>query len=129
VAERNAAALRDELGDLERDRDAVFQAPPVAWIQERLTTLQAVLERRTEKAALLLRRILGPIRLEPVQPDVGRPYYRAHSHLDVLAVIDEKPNPDPSDPGSTVLRKWRRGESNPRPKVIHRSFYVRSRAF
>jgi len=38
--------------------------------------LQEVLERRTERAALLLRELLGKIRLEPVTPPRGRSYYR-----------------------------------------------------
>ena len=44
---------------------------------------------------------------------VERPYYRATSTLDALAVLEEDPDDDPSDPGSNTLRKWRRGESNP----------------
>ena len=50
-------------------------------------------------------------------PDVGRPYYRALSNLDVLAIVENDPDsPDP-EPGSTSLQWWRRRESNPRPKV------------
>jgi len=97
--------------------------------KERLATLQAVLERKTERATLLLRKLLGPIRLDPVEPEVGRPYYRAVSALDALAILEEDPEGGPSEPGSNSLRKWRRGESNPRPKAIHRGVYVRSLAF
>jgi hypothetical protein len=31
------------------------------------------------------RTILGPIRLEPVSPDIGRPFYRAITSIDALA--------------------------------------------
>ena len=58
-----------------------MQVPPVEWIEERLSRVRAVLEERTEKSALLLRRLLGPIRLEPVKPDLGRAYYLAHTAL------------------------------------------------
>ena len=81
--------------------------------KERLATLQAVLERKTERATLLLRKLLGPIRLDPVEPEVGRPYYRAVSALDALAILEEDPEGGPSEPGSNSLRKWRRGESKP----------------
>jgi hypothetical protein len=91
---------------LDRSQKAVFQIPPAAWIEDRLVTFQAVLERKTEKAAMLLRKLRGPIRLEPVQPEVGRPYYRAVSTLDAPAIIEEEPEGGPSEPGSNTLRKW-----------------------
>src|SRR4029453_15323894 len=112
---------------LTKSRDLIFRLPPEAWVDERLATLQAVLERRTEQAALILRRILGSLILEPVRPEVGRPYYRARSSLDALALLEPDSEGEPApESGSNVLRKWRRGELNPRPKVIHDSVYVRS---
>jgi hypothetical protein len=119
LAEKEAKSLRTEIDGLDRSQQILFEAPPVAWIEERLTTLQAVLERRTERAAMLLRKLLGPIRLEPVRPEVGRAYYRATSTLDALAILEDDPDGEPSEPGSRSLRKWRRGESNPRPEVVH----------
>lgn len=44
-------------------RERIFKAPPGEWIKERVLKLQEILEDRTEKSALLLREILGPIRL------------------------------------------------------------------
>lgn len=90
AAERDAASLRAEIKGLDRSRESPFESPPVAWIQERLTTLQAVLEQRTEAAALLLRRLLGRIQMEPVRPEIGRPFYRAVSTLDMLAIIEDE---------------------------------------
>lgn len=108
--EKDAAALRAEIEGLSRSREAIFQPPPEAWVTERLATLQSVLERKTEQAALILRRILGPIVLEPVRPAVGRPYYRARSNLDALALLEPEAEEEPApEAGSTVLR---RGESN-----------------
>jgi hypothetical protein len=46
---------------------------PVEWVKDRLGTLQVVLERQAERSGLILRRILGPVRLVPVRPDIGRP--------------------------------------------------------
>ena len=52
--------------------------------------------------------------MEPVTPDIGRPYYRALSDLDVLAIVENDPDSTDSDPGSNSLQWWRRRESNPR---------------
>lgn len=53
-----------------------------------MSKLQEVLEARTARSALVLRELLGPVRLEPVSVDVGRPYYRAVTSIDALALID-----------------------------------------
>ena len=119
ASEKRVEALRAELDVLRRGRERVLAMPPREWIEERVTTIQPVLERRTERSALLLRKLLGTIQMEPVTPEVGRRYYRARTSLDVLAVLDEEPGAEPegSEPGSNTLHWWRRRESNPRPKV------------
>ena len=52
------------------------------------------LEQRTAQSARTLRNLLGPIRLELVTPDIGRPSYRAVTTLDALALIEEPPPAD-----------------------------------
>ena len=89
----------------------------MVWIQERVAVLQEILERRTERSALLLRALLGRARLEPVTPEGGRPHYRAISNLQVLALLDVGSTPEGPDPSSTSLQWWRRRESNPRPEA------------
>ena len=116
--ERKVEGLRDELQGLQASRKSVFRTPPVEWIEERMVGLKDVLERRTEQSALLLRRLLGEIRLEPSRPVEGKPYYMARTSLDTLALLD--PPPGVRDTGSNSLRWWRRGESNPRPEMIPR---------
>jgi len=54
----------------------------------------------TAPSALLLRRVLGPVRLVPCKPEVGRTYYRAETALQVLELLE-----DP-DGGSNSLRQW-----------------------
>ena len=88
----------------------------MAWVAKRVTKLQQMLESRTERSALLLRKLLGRIRLEPVKPDIGRPYFRAVSTLQPLALLEMDPSPGSGD-GSNPLRWWRRRELNPRPKT------------
>lgn len=119
TAEKEGNAIEAEIQGLDTQQTAVFEPPPRAWIEDRLGKLQSVLERKTARSALLLRRLLGPIRLEPVRPEVGRPYYRAVSTLDALAIVEADPEDGASEPGSTALRQWRRGESNPRPKALN----------
>jgi len=114
VAEQKAEALRRELLALEGTANDVFRAPPFEWVAERLGKVQEVLERETTRSALLLRRILGPIRLAPIAPEVGRPYYQAETALQVLELIQ-----DPEG-GSNSLSWWRRWESNPRPETLSR---------
>src|SRR6184192_2818006 len=85
----------------------MFEPPPMEWITERLGRLQDLLERQTERSALLLRRVLGPVRLVPTRPEVGRPYYQAETALRALELLE------PPEGGLNWSRQWRRGESNP----------------
>jgi len=89
----------------------------LAWIEERICDLKQVLEARTQRSELALRKLLGPISLEPVRPGLGRPYYRARTSLQTLVLLEEPTGSEPSDPGSTSVRWWRRRESNPRPEA------------
>jgi hypothetical protein len=114
AAEQKAKAQRLELQALEGTANDVFKAPPVEWVTERLGKVQEVLERETSRSALLLRRILGSIRLAPITPQVGRPYYQAETALQVLELIQ-----DPEG-GSNSLSWWRRWELNPRPRTLSR---------
>ena len=51
------------------------------------------------------RNLPGPIRLELGTPDIGRPFYRAVTTLDALALIEEPP-PTGAEGGSNSLRRW-----------------------
>ncbi len=104
--ERRVESLREEVDGLRRSRDAVFQAPPIEWIEERLSKLRPLLEQATERSAQLLRQILGTIRLEPTRGDIGRPYYLARTSIDTLALLDPMPGSGSSESGSNSLRWW-----------------------
>ncbi len=86
--ERRVETLSKEVGMLKRSREKVFKAPPIEWISERLDNLKELLELRFPQSAKALRNLLGTIRLEPVVPDIGRPFYRAVTNLDALALIE-----------------------------------------
>jgi hypothetical protein len=111
-SERRVESLTAEVDGLRRSREKVFRTPPVEWISDRLSSLQEVLERRTPKSAQTLRTILGPIRMELVTPDIGRPFYRAVTTLDALALTESPPAG--AEGGSSSLQRWRRRELNPR---------------
>jgi hypothetical protein len=80
-----------DLDGLRRSRDRVFQTPPIEWISDRMSKLQDVLEQRTVRSAEALREILGPIRMELVTPDIGRPFYRATTSIEALALTESPP--------------------------------------
>jgi len=106
ASERRADELRVEIQALRRSQDAVFQAPPLVWIEDRVATFQDVLERRTERSALLLRKLLGSVSLAPTRGDIGKPYYRARSTLQALALLEPPPGDPVADGGSNSLRWW-----------------------
>jgi site-specific DNA recombinase len=105
--EHRVDGLHDELDALRSNRQKVFRSPPLEWIIERMAVLQDVLERDTRRSALLLRQSLGLIRLEPVRADVGRPYYRAVTAIDTLALIETAFGSERPEGGSNSLRWWR----------------------
>ncbi len=49
--------------------------------------LLEILEQRTGRSALLLRKLLGRLRLEPVKPESGRPYYQAVADLQMTTLL------------------------------------------
>lgn len=95
ASEKRVETLQAELEALRRSREVAFILPPREWLTERITTIQEVLERRTERSALLLKRLLGTIRMEPVTPDIGRPYYRAFSDLETWQLWKTPRSPQP----------------------------------
>jgi len=121
VSEQKMEVLTNELLVLESAQRKIFKAPPIEWIAERISNIKDVLEEKTEQSALLIRNLLGKIMLEPVTPDIGRPYLRAVSKLQPLALFEEKrPRKGPlalefawdSEPGSNSFFWWRWRESN-----------------
>ena len=110
MTEHRAEVLEAEVEAMKRARSVVVRAPSLEWLEERLAAFRTVLERRTVESATLLRRLLGKITLEPMQPETGAPYYVARTALDVLVLLDpDGPGPDP-DPGARSLRWWTRSQ-------------------
>jgi hypothetical protein len=99
--ERRVETLGEEVDSLRRSHEKGFRRPPVEWIRERMTNVQSLLEQCTARSAQMLCNLLGPIRLELQTPDIGRPFYRAVTTLDALALIEEPP-PAGAEGGSKV---------------------------
>jgi hypothetical protein len=74
AAEQKAASLRAELQAYEASAQSLFKSPPIEWVAERLSTVKQVLEAEPTTSALTVRRVLEPVRLIPVAPQVGRSY-------------------------------------------------------
>ena len=109
---------------LQRSRAQVFQAPPVEWVQQRVVQLQEILERIPDRSGVLLRNLLGPLRLVPTHGDIGRPYYTAHTSLNTLALLEEPGEyTTSSEAGSNSLPWWARQGSNLDQPVMSRVLY------
>lgn len=117
-AERKADTLLEELTILEMTKKNVFKAPPLEWIADRVAHVKEVLEQKTEQSALLLRKLIGKLTLQPITPVIGKPYLRARSRLQPLALFEEKRPPKGPSPsefetepnlelGSNSLHWWR----------------------
>jgi hypothetical protein len=89
--------------------------------------LQQVLRGQTEKSALLLREILGPLRLEPATGETEKPFYRAKTALDAIALVETPLPRSAEEEGSSALREWRRRDSNSDPRTLYEGVYRLSR--
>lgn len=115
-AEAKHEDLRQELESLEFQKQNTFKAPPREWVDHRLQKLRETLNKKTTSVALLLKRLLGVIWLEPVSepgedwygianapsplpsPHRGegisgfKPYYVAHTKAQTLVLLDKGAN-------------------------------------
>jgi len=123
ASENQAESLEAEIGILEASLSGSFQIPPRVWIEERLRDFQKTLELNTGLSALVLRKVLGRIRLEVLVPEVGHPYYVAHTKLAVVELLDPRgakfsvshtdsrpPAGRPAE-GTNALQSWTRLQS------------------
>ena len=122
--EASVASLEVEVEGLQQASDSHVRFPSRAWVEERLAAFRELLERRTEASALLLRRLLGRMVLEPVHPDQGSPYYVARTSIDVLVLLDP-PGSDPGpEPGASSFGWWRRRVLHSGPQRAWGSRYL-----
>ena len=104
-AEKTAEKLKMEISSLEQTKNDAFEPPPVKWIDHRIKQVQDILESKTEKSALLLRKLFGKITLTPRLPDIGKPYYHAKSQFKSFALLENKNNLK-QEKGSNWFHWW-----------------------
>ena len=105
--EHRVDELKSELASLRAAGTTTYSAPSVVWIRARLEKLHEILERDTQRSAVLLRRFLGPIRLEPLDLGTDRARYRAVTSIDALELVEAPLEDAAEHAGSTPLRPWR----------------------
>ena len=91
-------------------RNKVFQAPSIEWIENRISEFEELLQLNTSESAIALRKLLGPMKLEAQYPDVGKPYYVAHSSINALAITEPLSNSENLDNGSNSFQWWARSQ-------------------
>ncbi len=112
-------SLKNEIGFLNNAYSKVIQAPTNEWIERRLSRIQKLLDRKTERSALVLRNVLGPIELEPVLPEREWPYYIAHTTFETISILENKFAPSHEDKGANQFHWWSQAGSNRRPLQCH----------
>ena len=115
-AEARVFCLQADLDALDSADGPVFEPPSEDWLRTCVGSLQELLEPRTQESARVLRQLLGKVELEPVCPEVGRPYYVARTRIDAFALIDppgSRGGSDGSYGGSGSLRWWRHEGTEP----------------
>ena len=120
--EKKVEQLGTDLEFLGKCHTRLFKAPPKEWVEERVSRIKEVLELKTERSALLLRKLFGKIVAEPAEREDGFRYLRAKTKLQCLALLEKEPAPKDLSAfqggvgaGSTTFR-WRAlRDSNPRP--------------
>ena len=117
--EQTVSSLEVQIQELTRCSRG-FHVPSLRTIERRCANLRALLDSSVEQSALVLRELLGKIRLYPVVSSSGSRYCVAKTAFDTLKLLKDLDPDGGSDPGATSIGWWRRRESNPRPKIQHR---------
>src|SRR3990172_1687298 len=111
--EQKVVQLGADLEFLGKCHTRLFKAPPKEWIEERVSSIKEVLELKTERSALLLRKLFGKIVAEPAEREDGVRYLKAKTKLQCLALLEKEPAPKDLSAfqgvvgaGSTTFR-WR----------------------
>jgi hypothetical protein len=112
-------AVKDEIADPEH------VAYVLRRVEEEIAKLRSDLPDTLKLKEAELRDLLGPIRMELITPDIGRPFYRAITTIDALALIEPPPGTSAKG-GSNSLRRWRRREHKPRSTPHSRANAQRS---
>ena len=114
--EGRSTALQTEIESLEKAHQDRVVRPSKEWVASKVMELKELLSIRTEKSAIILREILGPVTLTPTTNEHGKEFYTATTKIGTISLLGS------SEDGSKSFLKWRWRESNPRPKNLKISF-------
>ena len=109
--EQKVSSLEVQIQELTRTSRG-FRVPSLRTIERRCANLRALLDSRVEQSALVLRELLGKIRLYPVVSSSGRRYCVARTAFDTLKLLKDLGPDGGSDPGATSIGWWRFGAMN-----------------
>ena len=68
---------------------------------------------------MALRNLLGPVELEPVLPERGKPYYIAHTTFETISILENEFAPSQGDKSANQFHWWSQAGSNRRPLQCH----------
>ena len=110
--EQKVSSLEVQIQELTRTSRG-FRVPSLRTIERRCANLRALLDSSVEQSALVLRELLGKIRLYPVVSSSGRRYCVARTAFDTLKLLKDLDPDAGSDPGATSIGWWTRRVTHP----------------
>lgn len=109
--EANIRGLKSDIECLNKALQDNVVRPSKDWIGATVAELKSLLQMKTEKSALVLRKILGEeITLTPEVSENGKKFYKATTKIGTLSLLGK------SEKGSNSFVWWRWRESNSRPR-------------
>ena len=120
--ERRVNSQQAELNGLRNTRDKIFRTLPIEWIEAKLENIKALLEKNLAHLSEALRQLLGAVTLQAVYPEIGKPYYVAHSSIDTIALLENPPSDIGAEEGSTTLRWWTWSQRIRTMSILHFEF-------
>ena len=103
--EQKVSSLEVQIQELTRSSRG-FRVPSLSTIERRCANLRALLDSSVAKSALVMRELLGKIRLCPVVSSSGRRYCVARTAFDTLKLLKDLDPDGGPDPGATSIGWW-----------------------
>ena len=95
-----------EIDGSHQNREKVFQASPIVWIEGKPSQFRELLEGNTNDSALVLRNLLEMAKLEAKYPEIGKPYYLAYTSIIALAITEPSSSYNSMDNCSNSFHWW-----------------------
>lgn len=99
--EVRSASLQEDIDSLEKAHQDRLVRPSKEWVASKVAELKELLSMRTERSAMILRDILGPVTLTPTTNEEGKKFYTATTKIGTISLLGS------SEDGSKSFLKWR----------------------